>query len=84
VVFRGVPYAASPTGEKRWRPPQPVPSWSGVRDAVAFGAIAPQDISAERLAKRGLTMSEDCLTLNIWTPAADDQRRPVLVFLHGG
>ncbi|PRC54596.1 carboxylesterase, partial [Mycobacterium sp. ITM-2017-0098] len=84
VVFRGVPYAASPTGEKRWRPPQPVPSWSGVRDAVAFGAIAPHDISAERLAKRGLTMSEDCLTLNIWTPAADDQRRPVLVFLHGG
>ena len=55
-----------------------------MRDAVAFGPIAPQDISPERLAKRGLTMSEDCLTLNIWTPAADDNRRPVLVFLHGG
>jgi para-nitrobenzyl esterase len=55
-----------------------------VREATAFGAIAPQDISSERLAKRGLTMSEDCLTLNIWTPAADDHRRPVLVFLHGG
>lgn len=58
--------------------------WTGVRAANAFGAIAPQDISPERLAKRGLTMSEDCLTLNIWTPAADDNRRPVLVFLHGG
>lgn len=84
VAFRGVPYAAPPTGARRWRPPQPVTSWAGVRDAVGFGAIAPQDISPERLAKRGLTMSEDCLTLNIWTPAADDNRRPVLVFLHGG
>lgn len=84
LVFRGVPYAAAPTGEYRWRPAQPVQSWAGVRDATAFGAIPPQDISPERLAKRGLTMSEDCLTLNIWTPAADDNRRPVLVFLHGG
>jgi para-nitrobenzyl esterase len=84
VVFRGVPYAAPPTGERRWRPPQPVIAWSGVRDATAFGAIAPQHVSSERLARRGLTMGEDCLTLNIWTPAADDHRRPVLVFLHGG
>lgn len=84
VVFRGVPYAAAPTGERRWRPTQPAPGWAGVREAVAFGPIPPQDISPERLAKRGLTMSEDCLTLNIWTPAADDNRRPVLAFLHGG
>ncbi|MGA5542426.1 carboxylesterase/lipase family protein [Mycobacterium sp. NPDC051198] len=84
IVFRGVPYAEAPTGERRWRPPQPVPRWAGVREAIAFGAIAPQDIAPERLAKRGLTMSEDCLTLNIWTPAVDDHRRPVLVFLHGG
>ena len=84
VVFRGVPYAAPPTGERRWRPPQPVAVWAGVRDAIEFGPIAPQYISLERLAKRGLTMSEDCLTLNIWTPGADGNRRPVLVFLHGG
>ena len=83
-MFRGVPYAAPPTGERRWRPAQPVIAWAGVREAIGFGAIAPQDISPERLAKRGLTMSEDCLTLNIWTPAVDGNRRPVLVFLHGG
>lgn len=84
VVFRGVPYAAPPTGEWRWRPTQPMVSWAGLREAVAFGAIAPQDISPERLAKHGLTMSEDCLTLNVWTPATDGARRPVLVFVHGG
>lgn len=84
LVFRGVPYAAAPIGERRWRPPQPAAGWAGVREAVAFGAVAPQDISPERLAKRGLTMGEDCLTLNIWTPAADAGARPVLVFLHGG
>lgn len=84
VVFRGVPYAAPPLGALRWRPPQPVAPWTGVRDAVAFGPIAPQDIAPERLAKRGLTMSEDCLTLNVWTPATDGARRPVLVFIHGG
>lgn len=84
LAFRGVPYAAAPVGRYRWRPPQPAPSWTGVRAATEFGAIASQDITPERLAKRGLTMSEDCLTLNIWTPAVDDARRPVLVFLHGG
>ncbi|MBI5341135.1 para-nitrobenzyl esterase [Mycobacterium sp. BK558] len=84
VVFRGVPYAAAPTGERRWRPAEAAPGWKGVREAIAFGPIPPQHISPERLAKRGLSMSEDCLTLNIWTPAVDDSRRPVLVFLHGG
>ena len=83
-VFRGVPYARPPVDELRWRPPQPVEPWAGVRDATSFGPIAPQDISPERLAKRGQTMSEDCLYLNLWTPAADSGRRPVVVFLHGG
>ena len=84
VAFRGVPYARPPIGELRWQAPEPVDAWTGVRDALAFGPIAPQDITPERLAKRGQTMSEDCLYLNVWTPAADDRRRPVLVFLHGG
>jgi para-nitrobenzyl esterase len=84
LVFRGVPYAAPPIGELRWRPPTEPATWTGARDATAFGAIAPQDISPDRLAKRGLTMSEDCLTLNVWTPSVDDGRRPVLVYIHGG
>src|SRR4051794_22428964 len=83
-LFRGVPYAAPPVGELRWRPPQLSAPWAGVRDATAFGPIAPQDISPDRLAKRGQTMAEDCLSLNIWTPSADDERRPVVVFIHGG
>src|SRR5436190_24312766 len=77
-VYRGVPYAAPPDGELRWRSPRPVTPWSGTRDATAFGPIAPQDISPERLARRGQTMAEDCLSLNIWTPAADGARRPVV------
>src|SRR3954453_6063533 len=83
-VFRGVPYAAAPVGALRWRSPRPVDPWPGVRDATAFGPIAPQDISPARLAKRGQTMSEDCLSLNVWTPSADDANRPVVVFIHGG
>jgi para-nitrobenzyl esterase len=83
-VFIGVPYAAPPVGDRRWRPPEPVEPWTGARDATVFGPIAPQAITAERLAKRGLAMGEDCLHLNVWTPAADDARRPVVVFLHGG
>jgi para-nitrobenzyl esterase len=83
-VFRGVPYAAAPVGALRWRSPVPAPPWVGTLDATRFGSIAPQDISAERLAKRGITMSEDCLSLNVWTPGAGGERRPVVVFLHGG
>jgi para-nitrobenzyl esterase len=83
-VFRGVPYAAPPIGDLRWRSPQPAPPWAGIRNATRFGPIAPQAVSAERLAKRGLTMSEDCLSLNVWTPAVDGGRRPVVVFIHGG
>jgi para-nitrobenzyl esterase len=83
-AFLGVPYAQPPVGPLRWRPPEAVEPWAGERDATRHGPIAPQAISAERLAKRGQTMGEDCLHLNIWTPAADDARRPVLAFVHGG
>jgi para-nitrobenzyl esterase len=83
-VFRGVPYAQPPIGPLRWRAPEPIEPGARERDTTAFGPIAPQDISAERLAKRGQTMSEDCLYLNVWTPAADDGARPVLLFIHGG
>lgn len=83
-VYRGIPYARAPIGTLRWRSPLPGKPWSGIRDATDFGPIAPQRITPARLAKRGLSMSEDCLSLNVWTPAADDAKRPVVVFLHGG
>ena len=82
AVFRGVPYATAP----RFVPPQPVPAWSGVRDAQRDGPIAPQGRSrlAHIMGDFERPQTEDCLTLNIWTPAADAKKRPVLVWIHGG
>ena len=76
-VFRGIPYGAD-TATRRFLPPQREPAWRGVREAIAYGPAAPQ---------RGAEGpgSEDCLRLNVWTPALrDGGRRPVLVYLHGG
>jgi para-nitrobenzyl esterase len=86
VVFRGVPYAAPPTGELRFQPPQPVPAWRGARDASKDGPIPPQGRSrlAHVMGEFERPQSEDCLTLNIWTPAPDSKKRPVLVWIHGG
>jgi len=86
AVFRGIPYAAPPIGELRFRSPEPLPRWSEIRDATHDGPIAPQLPS--RLARVtgdcNLPQSEDCLTLNIWTPALESGPAPVLVWLHGG
>ncbi|WP_405496827.1 carboxylesterase/lipase family protein [Streptomyces sp. NBC_00096] len=88
TVFRGVPYAAPPVGDLRWRPARPHPGWSGTRDATADGPSAPQmymEGGDPVLGGHGSPpFDEDCLTLNIWTPAADGARRPVLVWIHGG
>ncbi len=86
AVFRGVPYAAAPTGELRFMPPQPPHAWIGLRDAGRHGPIAPQlpTTIIHVMGDIDSPQDEDCLTLTIWTPAADDRRRPVLVWLHGG
>jgi para-nitrobenzyl esterase len=88
-VFKGVPYAATTTGLNRFRPPKPVANWPDVRDASAYGPMCPQ-VGRERGSYTASwtydkDASEDCLVLNIWTPALHDQRRrPVMVWLHGG
>lgn len=82
LVFRGVPYAAAPMGDLRWKPPQPVAPWTGVRDATKWGDRCPQGEST--LSSPGST-SEDCLNLNVLTPATKaSERLPVMVFFHGG
>lgn len=85
-VFRGVPYARPPVGPLRFRAPEPVERWPGVREAVVSGPTPPQNVSVAG-ALFGLPStesSEDCLSLNVWTPGCDDARRPVLVWIHGG
>ena len=86
VQFRGVPYAVPPLGERRFRPPEPAGAWQGELDATAHGPIAPQGPSRLRVAVGDFSrpQSEDCLTLTITTPAPDNKKRPVIVWLHGG
>lgn len=76
-AFKGIPFAAPPVGPMRWRPPQPPQPWSGVRSAKEFGKSCPQPGGAPD------AMSEDCLTLNVWTPR-DAEGLPVMVWFHGG
>src|SRR5215203_2790656 len=89
VVFKGVPFAAPPTGSRRLRPPEPVEAWDGVRDCTEFGPICPQlqwtgEGAVNRAFEAPQPMDEDCLFLNVWTPAVDDTRRPTMVFIPGG
>jgi para-nitrobenzyl esterase len=98
AAFLGIPYAAAPTGNLRWRPPQPVPAWTGVREAKAFGPACPQLPSGwlpEMLGRTQMATDEACLYLNVWTTnlhssagnsnqTASLHKAPVMVWIHGG
>ena len=85
-VFRGIPFAAPPVGELRWKAPQPVVPWTGVRNADAFGAQCMQTPYPEGspYATAPQPTAEDCLYLNVYTAARNGDRRPVMVWIHGG
>jgi para-nitrobenzyl esterase len=98
AAFLGIPYAAAPTGNLRWRPPQPIRAWTGVREAKAFGPACPQLPSnwlPEMLGRKQMVTDEACLYLNVWTtnlPASAEtsshtsslHKAPVMVWIHGG
>jgi para-nitrobenzyl esterase len=85
LSFKGIPYAAAPTGELRWRAPQAAAHWSSVRDATQFGADCMQAIFPMDAAKLRGPLSEDCLYLNVWRSAdTGGQKLPVVVWIHGG
>lgn len=86
-AYRGIPFAAPPVGDLRWKPPQPAPSWQGIRQATEFGNACSQPAfpSSGLYGNSPPPISEDCLYLNIWTPAKSvDDRLPVMVWIHGG
>lgn len=94
-AWLGIPYAAPPVGPLRFRPPQPVARWAGVREASRFGAASVQSWHAEQgvpvdfyddppTGPVDVVGDEDCLTLNVWAPAEDGPKRPVYVWIHGG
>ncbi|MGB7135094.1 MAG: carboxylesterase/lipase family protein [Acidobacteriaceae bacterium] len=84
-AFLGIPYAAPPVGPLRWKAPQPAWKWNGVKDATAFGAHCMQPNIYSDMLFRDPGPSEDCLTLNVWTPAKDKKAKlPVMVWIYGG
>lgn len=92
-IFKGIPYAATPLGENRFRPPRKVEPWTGTRDALAYGNLAIQADNAFNLPADLLAIwplggvektSEDCLYLNVWTSGTSGRKRPVLFWCHGG
>jgi para-nitrobenzyl esterase len=86
VAFKGVPFAAPPIGDLRWRPPQPAAKWSGVRPAVAYGHDCAQKPFPSDAAPLGTEPAEDCLVLNVWRPqgAPANAKLPVMVWIYGG
>ena len=83
-AFLGLPFAAPPVGPLRFKPPAPVPPWSSPRRALDFAPACPHLHYFDPPERGADVMDEDCLALNVWTPAADRNRRPVMVWIHGG
>src|ERR1700722_13336959 len=84
-AFKGIPYAAPPVGNLRWQPPQPAAKWSGVKSAKDFGSRCIQSSGYPDMHFHDPGQSEDCLTLNVWTPAgAKHGSLPVMVWIFGG
>lgn len=82
-IYRGIPYAAPPIGELRWKRPQPAKAWDGIRECTTFGHSSPQPTEPYNLAE--MPLSEDCLYLNVLTPIQDtSEKLPVMVWMHGG
>jgi para-nitrobenzyl esterase len=84
-IFQGIPFAAPPVGELRWKAPQPVQNWNGVKHVHGFAAQCMQGRVFKDMVFRAAGASEDCLYLNVWTPAKSaSERLPVLVYFYGG
>jgi len=83
-VFLGIPYAQPPVGDLRWKPPVPAAKWSGVRKATEFGSHCLQGKVFGDMNFRDPGGSEDCLTLNVWVPAQEGKKLPVMVWIYGG
>ena len=82
--WKGIPFAAPPVGELRWRAPQPAPAWKGVRDTVAYAADCMQKPFDSDAAPLGTTPAEDCLYANVWKPAGARAKLPIVLWIYGG